>query len=117
MGAIAHRQADFAEAALRFRESLAVFRDLNAPAEELTAMERLAAVDWDRGQADRAVVLWSACQTLRELLSFKRSGPDIAEYDARVRVAGERMSELAFRDAWNKGAALSLQDAVALALH
>jgi hypothetical protein len=68
------------------------------------------------GEAERAARLWGAAQTLHETKGIPRDTDFLAEADARISAVRSAMGEVAWEEAWHKGRAMTLDEAVSYAL-
>jgi hypothetical protein len=80
---------------------------------DLEGFACLAAV---RGETERAARLWGAVQTLHETKGIPRDTDFLAEADARISAVRSGMGEEAWEEAWRKGRAMTLDEAVSYAL-
>jgi hypothetical protein len=69
-----------------------------------------------RGETERAARLWGAAQALHEAKSIPRDTDFLAEADARISAVRLSMGEEAWEEAWRKGRAMTLDEAVSYAL-
>ena len=60
--------------------------------------------------------LWGAAQTLHETKGVPRDTDFLAEADARISAVRSGMGEKAWEEAWRKGRAMTLEEAVSYAL-
>ena len=79
------------------------------------ALEALAALASSEGHHDRAVRLFGAASALRERFGFARPAPVEAIHLADLERARRATEPDAWHEAWEQGAALSLQEAVSYA--
>ena len=68
------------------------------------------------GDAERAARLWGAAQALHEAKGIPRDTDFLAEADARISAVRSGMGEEVWEEAWHKGRAMSLDEAVSYAL-
>ena len=121
-GQVARAQGDNARADRLCHESLALCRANGALFGATRCLESLAeglCAATGEGSADtveRGVRLWSAVASLRDRLGTPRSPADHAAYDHSVATAREALGAQAFARAWARGAALSLEQAIAEAM-
>jgi tetratricopeptide (TPR) repeat protein len=116
LGLAACLRGDAATARALYVESLRQFRDIGHPAGIVDCIEGIAGVAAAQGQAERGTRLLGAAEALREVPRAPRVPSRQADYErtrADVRAA---LGEEAFAAAWAAGRAMSLEDAVALAL-
>jgi hypothetical protein len=80
------------------------------------ALEEFACLARAQGQSERAARLWGAAQTLHEAKGIPRDADFLAEADARISTVRSGMGEEAWEEAWRKGRAMPLDEAVSYAL-
>jgi non-specific serine/threonine protein kinase len=80
------------------------------------ALEGFACVAGAQGKAERAVRLWRAAQALHEAKGIPRDIDFLDEADARISAVRLGMGEEAWEEAWRKGRAMTLDEAVSYAL-
>ena len=81
-----------------------------------SVLEGFACVAGARGDAERAARLWGAAQTLHETKGIRRDTDFLAEADARISAVRSGLVEEAWEEAWSKGRAITLDQAVSYAL-
>jgi predicted ATPase/class 3 adenylate cyclase len=124
LGKVAYYRGDYDRATALYQESLAMHREVEsegrsiwddkwAMAEEL---EGLGAIAVARGRPERAARLLGAAEALREAISAPLPPAEHAEHDRSVAAVRTALGEEAFAAACAAGQAMSLEDAVALAL-
>ena len=116
LGIVASRQQDYARAEGLYKESLALCRDFGERWLISLCLEELAGVARWQGEYPRAVRLWGAGETLRGKIGAGLRSLYHADYDRGVATAQAGMGERAFAAAWEKGTALTPEEAVAYAL-
>ena len=67
------------------------------------------------GETERAGRLWGAAQALHEAKSIPRDIDFLAEADARISAVRLGMGEEAWEEAWRKGRAMMIDEAVSYA--
>jgi hypothetical protein len=80
------------------------------------ALEGFACVAGAEGDAERAARLWGAAQDLHETKGIPRDIDFLAEADARISAVRSGMGEEVWEEAWRKGRAMTLDEAVSYAL-
>ena len=116
LGDVARRQGQLEVARVHFEESLAILRDLGHKLRLTHTMDELAAVIAAFGDPARAARLWSAADRLREEMRVPQGGDDAA-YNTRIAAARAAIGSAdAFDRAWQEGRALTLDQAIDLAL-
>jgi tetratricopeptide (TPR) repeat protein len=116
LGWIALLQDDLRRAADIYRESLSLSWDAGMTLVVQGALEGLACVAAARVEAQRAARLWGAAQALHETKGIPRDDDFLAEADARISAVRSGMGEQAWEEAWRKGRAMTLDEAVSYAL-
>src|ERR671910_1782991 len=116
LGWIALLQDDLGRAAEIFRESLSLSWDSGMNPIVQSVLEGFACVAGARGDAERAARLWGAAQTLHETKGIPRDDDFLAEADARISAVRSGMGEETWEEAWRKGRAMTLEEAVSYAL-
>jgi hypothetical protein len=116
LGWIALLQDDLGRAADHYRESLSLSWDTGMNPIVHHDLEGLACLAGAQGKAERAARLWGAAQALHETKGIPRDTDFLAEADARIAVVRSAMGEEAWEEAWRKGRAMTLDEAVSYAL-
>jgi non-specific serine/threonine protein kinase len=116
LGWMALLQDDLGRAADLYRESLSLSWDAGLNPLVQNALEGFACVAGIRGEAKRAARLWGAAQALHETKGIPRDPDFLAEADARILAVRSGMGEEVWEEAWRKGRAMTLDEAVSYAL-
>jgi len=116
LGWIALLQDDIGRAADIYKESLTLSWDAGMNPLVQSALEGLACLAAARIEAERAARLWGAAQTLHEIKGILRDTDFLAEADARISAVRSGMRAEAWEEAWHKGRAMTLDEAVSYAL-
>ncbi len=116
LGDIARDQGDYARADALYKESLVLIQQVRDHLSLAACVEGLAAVAVLRGRADRAVQLYGAAAARREANETPLPPADRAAYDRLVCDARAALGDRHFDEAWTLGRALSLDDAIAVAM-
>jgi tetratricopeptide (TPR) repeat protein len=116
LGWMAFLQNDLGRAAELYKESLTLSWELGLNPLVQSALEGFALVAGAKGEAERAARLWGAAQALHETKGIPRDPDFLAEADARISAVRSGMGEEAWEEAWNRGRALRLEEAVSYAL-
>jgi len=116
MGQAVHEQGDNVRAQALFTESLTLHRELGGALYAMDCLEGLAHIAVAQGQPGRAARLVGAADTLRAASGAPLPPPDQAGYDRLVTAVRAALSEESFAAAGAAGAALSLEQAITLAL-
>jgi hypothetical protein len=109
-------QNDLGRAADLYEESLLLAWDIGLNPVVLTTLEGYGCVAGAQGEAQRAAQLWGAAQSLQEAKGIPRDTDWLAEADARISDVRSGMREQAWEEAWRKGRAMTLEEAVSYAL-
>ena len=115
LGWIALLQDDLGRAADLYRESLSLSWETGLNPIVQSALEGFACVAGAKGEAERAARLWGAAQALHETKGIPRDPDFLAEADARISAVRSGMGEEAWEEAWRKGRAMTLDEAVSYA--
>ncbi|MFQ5654645.1 MAG: tetratricopeptide repeat protein [Planctomycetota bacterium] len=116
LGALAVQQGAWKEARARFEESLAIRReieDLLGISKSLNSFSMLMAA---QGRARQAAVLLAAAVRLREEINVPISPPQQRDIDTEMAASRAALGEKDFEAAWAEGRALSMEEAIGLAL-
>jgi tetratricopeptide (TPR) repeat protein len=116
LGLVASMQGEYAGAATLIEEGLLLGRDIGARDLAADSLESLGWVAAARGQPQRAARLGGAAGALREALGAPLWPEQRAGHDRAVRAMRAALGEDAFTGAWAEGQALTLEQAIALAL-
>jgi len=115
---LAHKQGDYAAAGALRREGLVIQRELGDRRGIAYSLEGLAeAVVAARGSSRRAARILGAAERLREEIGTPLPPIDLPQYEQRVASARAALGDnAAFDRAWQEGRALTLEEAIELAL-
>jgi tetratricopeptide (TPR) repeat protein len=116
LAAVAERQGDHGRSTALLQEGLLLGREIGAGDEAADILERLAWVAVAQGRASRAAHLGGAAEALWEALSVPQAREDRADHHRAMQAMRAALGEEAFTAAWAEGRALSLEQAIALAL-
>jgi predicted ATPase len=103
------------QATAQYRESLELYEEMGTPLGVAVCLEGLAAVG-AAGQPERAARLWGAAATLRAARGMPLPSVERARYEQAVTAARMVLGPTAFDAAWAEGAALTSEQAIAVAL-
>jgi tetratricopeptide (TPR) repeat protein len=109
-------QNDLGRAADIYKESLTLSWDTGMNPIVHHDLEGFACVAGAKGEAERAARLWGAAQSLHETKGIPRDTDFLAEADARISAVRSGIAEETWEEAWRKGRAMSLDEAVSYAL-
>jgi non-specific serine/threonine protein kinase len=112
---------DYERALSLLRESLALIQDLGHWRTIAIDLQLLAHVTADCGEAERSACLFGAVEALQGTLGDRRSVPvvlniDPARTEASLAACRAKLTPAAFEAAWQKGEAMTTDEAVAFAL-
>jgi tetratricopeptide (TPR) repeat protein len=116
LGLVAFERGDYARAVALLEEGLALARDIGAKHRVTECLEGLATVAGALDQPERAARLFGTADALRAALGAPLPPRERARREQAVAALRDALGEAAFAAAWAEGRALSLEDAVALAL-
>jgi predicted ATPase/class 3 adenylate cyclase/Tfp pilus assembly protein PilF len=116
LGWMALLQNDLGRAADLYKESLAFAWDNGMKPIILPNLEGYACVAGAQGKAQRAARLWGAAQALQEAEGIPRDTDFLDEADERISAVRSGLGEQAWEEAWRKGRAMTLEEAVSYAL-
>ncbi len=105
---------DQAEAA--YRETILEWKRLGHRAAIAHQLECFAAIALTRRDYTRVATLYGAAGALREKIGISMSPPEKIEYERQLTGLRASLDEKAFAAAWAEGQALSMDDAIKLAL-
>jgi uncharacterized protein HemY len=112
LGRLAQRQGDYGRARTLHAESLALCIELGHKARLARTLEALACLAVRQGQAAARLFGATALYAVPTLAQFDPSWRQ--EHDQLVALAHTQLGEAAFAAAWAAGAAMTLEEAVAL---
>lgn len=114
LGDLAFAEGEVAAARALYAESLAIVRELGDRRGIAALLDGYAA--FSVSSPDRATQLWAAAARLREAIGAAQALRDRARAQPMVEAARAALGEPGFRRAWQQGRALTLEQAVELAL-
>jgi predicted ATPase/class 3 adenylate cyclase len=109
-------KGDHARAAGLFRQSLSQFRELNNPVDIAECLEGFAGVAGARGEGERAARLYGVADSLRESLGAPLLPGDRPRHERHLSLARSLVDGAAWKQAWDEGRAMTVEDATAYAL-
>ena len=113
---LSQKQGESKVAEALYAESLKIKQDLGDNQGIGFCLEGLGEVACAHGEAERAATLFGAAEAVRESIGASTLVADRAEYDRCVESIRQQLTHSVFDAAWSKGRAMSLKDAVALAV-
>ena len=117
LGNVAHAQGDDVSAHALFEESLTIRRELGEKYGIALSLEAFAEVASNQARPARAAHLMGAAETLREAIHAPISPSERDKYEHSVSEVRTALGEEAFAAAWSKGGAMTMEQAIAYALH
>ncbi len=116
LGRLAHHRGDMKRAMDLMHESLMLRRDLGDRPGIAECLEQLAAIALDRKDPERTAQLLGAADAIRHATGAPLPPADRVEYQRRSTVAHSELGAHRFEDAWTRGRAMPLEQAVAQGL-
>ena len=116
LAGVLQEEGDYAEAARRYAEATATTLELADRHVLLACLEGLAVFVRQRGCPSRAARVFGAAHALRQELGVAVVSMDPGRYEQEMRTTREALGEADFTAAWAQGEAMTLDEAVALAL-
>jgi predicted ATPase/DNA-binding SARP family transcriptional activator len=116
LGHVAFNLGDYAQARALYRDSLRIRHELGLQRGYAYSFEFIADVDEIEKRYDRAVQLLAAAETLRVRIGAPVEQINQKENEAALTGLRARLGEVAFELEWAKGAAMTTEQAIALAL-
>jgi predicted ATPase/DNA-binding CsgD family transcriptional regulator len=116
LGTVSLRESDYQQAAELYRQSLALNRVLgnrDGIAENLAGLAEVAVLS---GQPERAAQLLGTVEAVRETHQIELVPLRRAEYDRTVEGIRTHLGDVALAQAWSRGRAMELSQAIAVAL-
>jgi non-specific serine/threonine protein kinase len=114
---VAQHQGDYDRAEAIFLEGLALAQELGSKHQSAYSLALLAGPVGAKGQPKRAARLLGASEAIFEAWGVGPVAADKPELDRYLAAARAQLDEAAFKAAWAEGRAMSLEEAVAYALH
>ncbi len=116
LGTVALHVGDFRQATALYQQSLALIWTRGYRERIAEDLAGLAAASSLLGQPERAARLFGAVEALREVSGIRLSPLPRADYDRAVEGIRAHLDEATFAQAWEKGRAMPLEQAIAEAL-
>ena len=114
LGNVTYEQGDYQDARKMFEEAMAIRRERGDRRGVVSSLAGLAAV---LGNSVRAARIWGAAERIQTEIGAPFSPNERPRYDARVSAVRAALGDdAAFDHAWQEGRALTLEQAVELAL-
>ncbi|MDQ6693046.1 MAG: tetratricopeptide repeat protein [Chloroflexota bacterium] len=116
LGHVAYHREEYEHALDLFTESLSIFYELRNKRDVAYCLAALGGLFGAQGRPERAVVLFSATQALSKTISSHLDAADLIEYERNITAAHSQLSQVAWDRAWERGQAMTLDQAVSFAL-
>jgi tetratricopeptide (TPR) repeat protein len=116
LGETALAQGDAALAARHLHHALALFRDLGYRSGQAWCLAGLAGVATLDEEPERAAQLWGAAEAQRQAIGCRPAPAARATRERLMSAAREQLGEEAFAAAWAEGQAMTMEQAIELAL-
>ncbi|HEY0070101.1 MAG TPA: tetratricopeptide repeat protein, partial [Chloroflexia bacterium] len=107
---------NYEQAEALYSESLRLFIELSDKLHVATALARMAGLAAHASQPERAATLAGAAEALMEAISSPMPTIERLHYEPAMQLARDALGQVAFEQAFDKGRALPLGDAIAYAL-
>lgn len=117
MGLLHSQRGDYALARTLLNESLLLWHELGEQVYLAESLEGLAVVAAAQGQAERVARIAGAAATIRAAIGAPLPQADRARYEQSLERARTQLDPATFALAWTAGQALTLEQAIADALH
>jgi hypothetical protein len=105
-----------AEAAAQYRETILEWKRLGHRAAVANQFECFAFIAKAQEQPERATILLGAAEALRELINIDMSRMERVEYERELADLKANMNEKDFNSAWGRGHAMTMDEAIELAI-
>jgi len=105
-------QGDGEAARVLFEESLALLQEVDDRAHSVSCLEGLAGVMAAQGEPVRAVLLWSAVESLREVVGTPVPPAERPGYDRALAVVRAQLGEKVFAATWVAGRKMTPEQAL-----
>jgi tetratricopeptide (TPR) repeat protein len=116
LGVAALEQADDVRALELHREALEIFRELGDPVSAAEGLEGIAGAIGEQDEGEKAARLYAAAEALRAFHDAPVLPGDLPRYDRRLSVARAHVDETTWKQAWEEGRVMTMEDAISYAL-
>jgi predicted ATPase/transcriptional regulator with XRE-family HTH domain/uncharacterized protein HemY len=116
LGRVAVARGEFASAHVHLRDALTIAREFNDQPRIAQHIEIMAMVAARQEAVPRAARLWGAAESVRRGIGIELAGVHAREHDREIALAQSRIEAALWLVAWQEGAAMALDRAVAEAL-
>ena len=115
-GTVAQHQGDYERAESRMKKALALFHDIKNKYPLALTLAFLSGPIAAQGNHERAAQLLGASDALLKAMGLGQQPSDQPEIDRYEAVVRQQIGEEAFKSTWEKGQAMSLEQAITFAL-
>jgi tetratricopeptide (TPR) repeat protein len=116
LGLVATRQGDYRTARLLNLEGMAIRQEMASNSGICHSLDSLASLAAAEGRMERAAQLWGATEALRAEIGASRVRYERDKYDREINAAREALGAETFTAAWDRGHAMTMEEAIELAL-
>jgi non-specific serine/threonine protein kinase len=116
LGRVAKALGDRVLAWTYHQESLVLYQEIGDPSVMTISLETLASLGAEDGKPELAVALWATAEALRAKIGAARLLEETEEHDRAVAEVRRSLGAEAFAASWTAGRAMTMEEAVALAL-
>jgi tetratricopeptide (TPR) repeat protein len=116
LGRIAHYERRYEAGMKLLQQALALLRDVGDKSSLLDNLFELAQITQAQGETTKATSLLAVIEALRQLIGMTMDPLHHARYEALSAALHAQLDEVAFKLAWTRGAAMSLEQAIQYAL-
>ena len=110
------RQGNFAQALEYYRETIIAFRDMAQFGAVSHQLECFGFIALEKDQDERALQLFAAANILRKRHGTPMTPDEQLYFEEQLTILREKMNEALFDSAWSTGYAMSMEQAIMLAL-
>jgi hypothetical protein len=99
-----------------YRETINAFRDVGQKGAVAHQLECFGFIALAQNRKERALQLFASANALRKQRGTPMTPDEQAYFEERLRILREKLDEMQFDTAWAKGHAMTMEQAIALAL-
>jgi tetratricopeptide (TPR) repeat protein len=107
---------NYADALQYYRETINAFRDVGQKGAVAHQLECFGFIALAQNRKERALQLFASANALRKQRGTPMTPDEQAYFEERLRILREKLDEMQFDTAWAKGHAMTMEQAIALAL-
>jgi tetratricopeptide (TPR) repeat protein len=115
-GAAFREKREMGEAAEMLRTSLGVWRELGDQWDVSDCLDDLAALYLMKKDASVAATLYGGAEALREAIGAGRPPSEEGDYSARIDATRSALGDAEFKEAWDQGYAMEMEEVIDYAL-